>query len=80
MCVVVTNENKVGKSDVREEINNPVSHELIHVPIRLPLFRCFVHIHRLPQGLHDSENQKCNTENKSRDYEAHVDQRWDVDQ
>ena len=30
--------------DIHKEINNSISHKLLHVPVRLPLFGCFVHL------------------------------------
>ena len=64
--------------DVHKEIKNTISHESFHVPVRLPLLRCFVHVNRLLQCLNDSKNQKRSTENESWDNVKHHRNEWRV--
>lgn len=43
--------------DIQKKITNPFSHEELHVLVRLPLLRHFIHIERLLQDLGDSKNE-----------------------
>jgi len=64
--------------DVREEINDSVLHEKLHVPVGLPLLCCLVHLNRLLQCLGERENQQNCAENESGNHKVYRQVRWDV--
>jgi len=53
------------RGDLHKEINNSISHKLLHVLVRLPLLGCFVHLNQWLQGWDESKNQECNTKRQS---------------
>ena len=44
-------------NDAQSKVDNSILHELFHVPVRLPLLRCLVHLHGLLQRLDEGEDQ-----------------------